>query len=367
MKKIFQKLFIKKDEVKEDSTYAEFWHWFTIHSPDFYEIIKNGIEVEQKFVGIFAPKLDQLDLNLNFLVGLDVDGDAELIFTPDGVLKYVIHAEDLVASAPAINNWKFKALKRAMTIDGFSIKSGDFKFNTENIHFYPQLLESYPDEINLVFVYDHYHVEAHKELLNGVYIFLDNYLGEELIMEKIDNIELQSKSKEMTDLISVDKLKDYLIWREKEFLEKYQQVNYDSQQDEWTLFEGTIEQNLPMLSVMNCHALAWDYKASHPWILVLIQKYEPKDELGLPDNDSYSVFESIQTDMESFLPESEGYIQIGTETVNGTRELFIACRDYRKPARKAKEIQQKYSPIVDVDFEIFKDKYWRTFNSYLIS
>ncbi len=366
MKKIFQKLFNKNENPLEDSPYSEFWNWFKLHSKEFHQIIKSGHEVEKRFVEDFALRLDQLDLQINFLVGLDADGDAELIFTPDGILKYVIHAEDLASSAPAISNWKFKALKRAMKINGFGVKSGDFYFNSENIQFYPNNQDQYPDEINLVFVYDQYHVEAHQELLNGVYIFLDNFLGEELIMEKIDHIELRGPGKDIDELISVEKLKDYIIWREKEFLEKYQQVNYNSLEDELTLFEGTVDQGIPMLSVINCKALEWEYKASHPWMLVIIQNYQPKDELGLPDDSSLNLFENIQSDMETLLPESAGYIQIGTETLDGRRELFIACREYRQATRMAKLIQQKYQQRMEIDFDIFKDKYWKTFNNYRI-
>ncbi|VTQ02634.1 hypothetical protein [Sphingobacterium daejeonense] len=47
-----------------------------------------------------------------------------------------------------------------------------------------------PDKIDLKFVYDHYHEESHDDILNGIFIFLDNFLGEETMIQCIDKIDV---------------------------------------------------------------------------------------------------------------------------------------------------------------------------------
>ena len=60
--------------------------------------------------------------------------------------------------------------------------------------------------------------------LNGVYMFLDIFLGELNVITSIDNINVASKRNFDQDLIPIHKLKDFLIWREKEFIEKYSEI-----------------------------------------------------------------------------------------------------------------------------------------------
>ena len=171
---------------------------------------------------------------MTFLVGLDDDQKSELIFTPDGRIQNVYWAERLANSSPRIPNWKFKALKPAANNANFAIKVHDLYFDRKNIKFFPVTHDAYPDKIDLTFVYDHYHQEAHQVILNGIYIFLDNFLGEETMIEYIDKIDITGPQKIHKELIPLDKLKEFVIWREKEFVEKYHDVRHDPSQDEFS-------------------------------------------------------------------------------------------------------------------------------------
>ncbi|VTQ02630.1 hypothetical protein [Sphingobacterium daejeonense] len=98
---------------KNNNTYQNFWNWFEIHAQEFYEIIKSGNQVEERFINVFAPELTKVEPEVFFLVGIEDDQKAELIFTPDGRIQNVLWAEKLANSAPEIPNWKFRALKPA--------------------------------------------------------------------------------------------------------------------------------------------------------------------------------------------------------------------------------------------------------------
>lgn len=346
------------------NSYHEFWHWFESRAQEFYDVIRSGKDVEEKFINIFAPELDSVEPRVFFLVGMDKDKKAELVFTPDGIIKNVLWAEKIVAAAPAIDNWKFRALKPESNNEDFAIRMHDLQFDKENIKFYPILHDNYPDKIDLMFVYDSYHEESREEILNGIFIFLDNYLGEETMIQCIDKIDVRGPLNLQEELIPLNKLVDYIKWREKEFVEKYQDVRHDSSDDRFSGFEGTVEGGKPILSTINTSVLDWDYKASHPWILVIMNAYDAETEAGFPNPETYEDISKLEEDLEAELPSIDGYIFLGSETVDGLRETFIACREFRKATEVMKRLLQKYQSQLNLSFDFFKDKYWQSFERY---
>ncbi len=363
--KVFDNL--KSRSQSNNEPYKQFWDWFKSHSQEFYEVIKSGQNVEENFINLFAEELTKVDPHIFFLVGLEEDQKAELIFTPDGRVQHVLWAEKITDSAPEIPNWKFRALKPASSNKDFAIRMHDMVFSKDNISFYPVVHENYPDKIDLMFVYESYHEESHQNILSGIFIFLDNFLGEETMINTIDKIDVRGPSPDIAELIPIDKLQDYLTWREKEFVEKYQDVRHDSSNDEYTGFEGTIEGDIPILSTFNTSILDWEFKASHPWILVVMTNYEPANEAGFPDNKTYEEIAELEDDIEKLIPDTEGYIYLGSETVDGIRETFVACREFRKPTEIMQKLQEKYKDTLDFTFEFYKDKYWQSFERYQVN
>ncbi|WFB62478.1 DUF695 domain-containing protein [Sphingobacterium sp. WM] len=349
-----------------DQDYQAFWDWFQTRSQEFYDVIKSGKNVEEDFIQQFAPVLDKMEPRVFFLVGIDQDKDAELVFTPDGIIKNVIWAEKLVQSSPKLAGWKFRALKPESNNEDFAIRMHDLQFDKSNIKFYPILHANYPDKIDLMFVYDSYHEESREEILSGIFIFLDNYLGEETMIQIIDKIDVRGPQNLQEELIQADKLLDYLHWREKEFVEKYQDVRHNSDDDRFSGFEGCLENGKPILSTINTSVLNWDYKASHPWILVVMNAYHSDSESGFPNPDTYDHIAEFEEELEKTLPSAEGYIFLGSETVDGLRETFIACREFRNVSMVMEKLIPKYQDRLELSYDFYKDKYWQTFERYRI-
>jgi hypothetical protein len=106
------------------------------------------------------------------------ENTVELILTADGDAKNIVFVEELVNMAPAIDGWKFTALKPALQLEDVSIEMSGYKFNGGNIYFYSNEFPEYPDEIDIVLIHNECKVDNKPEIVRGVYIFLDNYLGE---------------------------------------------------------------------------------------------------------------------------------------------------------------------------------------------
>lgn len=361
--KFLDKYFNKKKEEPIIKTNHDFWAWFKTKEKEFYQVLKENGDVENEFFNQLSPKLNQLKDGYWFLGGMLNDYMAELVITADGVVENIAFVEDLVNEAPHIAGWKFTALKPALDIKDITIKIGDFEFSSENLGFYANENPKYPDEIDISLVYKNYQEESKDIITQGVFIFLDNYLGELRTVAVIDAIEIIGKVKANKELIPIEKLNEYLKWREKEFREKYKGVRHNTENDNYVSLSAQLENGDPLIAIMNTDLLEWDATASHPWVMVIIIKYGG-DENGMPDDDTYQILNSIEDEIMKELKDFDGYLNVGRQTASNEREVYFACRDFRKPSKLMYRIQQDYKGIREINFEIYKDKYWRTFNRF---
>ncbi|MGE8380843.1 MAG: DUF695 domain-containing protein, partial [Sphingobacterium sp.] len=67
----FNNIFGKKEN-KKDSI-QEFWNWFAKNEQTFFQIVKNGDQIDQNFFSKLSPKIDALRKELYFLTGMYSD------------------------------------------------------------------------------------------------------------------------------------------------------------------------------------------------------------------------------------------------------------------------------------------------------
>lgn len=342
------------------NSYNDFWNWFFKHEKEFYKVVHNGENIDQGFFKKLSPKLDEIHDEIYFLAGMFDEHTAELILTPDGAIRNVFLVEELVAAAPEIKGWKFTALKPSSDIKDVSISMGDFEFNSDNLKFYPNLHKDYPDEIDLTIVYDDFIEDEKGVQTNGIYIFLDNFLGELHSITLIDSLKVVGKNDISEELIPIEKLKDYLIWREKEFIEKYQGIRHDTENDNYSSLEAKTKEGEIVLAIVNNDLVHWDKKASHPWVVSIEIPFDGSNNNGMPDNETYQLLDEIEDEIMLDLKDLDGYLNVGRETSSGKREIHFACKEFRKPPKVLNEIIKKYNKV-EVSYEIYKDKYWQSF------
>lgn len=346
-------------------SYEDFWSWFQTHEKAFFKAIKEHDNIEIDFFDKISPKLDELKEGFYFLAGMDSENVAELIITVDGAVANMIFAEELVSSAPKIEGWKFTALKPETDIKNVSINMAGYSFDCDNISFYVTDHQDFPDVIDITVVHKDTTEENKSEIANGIHIFLDNYLGELNYATAIDNLQIISPPEAPDNLIPIDKLKDYLVWRQKEFIEKYEDIRHDTESDNYAGFEAELESGKPMIAVINTDLLNWDSKASHPWILHIEIQYNEEGNSGMPDEEEYKTLDDIEDRIMQELKDSEGYLNVGRETADGVRDIYFACRDFRKPAKLLYQIQKEYVNTFPLTYYIYKDKYWQSFNRFI--
>ncbi|MFD2909589.1 DUF695 domain-containing protein [Flavobacterium ardleyense] len=351
----------KKEQI---NSYEEFWDWFKQNQKSFYEIVKSRKNIERDFFDKLSPKLAELKEGYFFLTGMFDDNTAELILTADGNAKNVVFVEELVNDAPQIEGWKITAHKRPVDIDNLAINMGDYSFSADNLYFYANDNAAYPDEIDIKVVHDDLNEENRNEVANGTYIFLDNYLGEIDFLTTIDNLKIIGKKEVEKELVPISKLKDFLNWRQKEFIEKYEGIRYDTEHDSFSLLEAELKSGNKLLAVVNTELLNWDSKASHPWVCIIIFKFDGKETNGMPNDHDYKLLNEIEDEMLEQLKDKEGNLNIGRQTAESERELYFACNDFRKASKVFYEFQLKYKDKFEIEIDIFKDKYWQSYEKF---
>lgn len=358
----FKRFFKKEIPIKSN---ADFWNWFVKNEKSFFKVVKEGGDISRLFFSELSPKLDALKTGCYFLVGMCDEDTAELILTADGDLKNIAFIENLVKEAPEIKGWKITALKPESGFENQGVEIDGYKFNKDTLHFYSNDLIDYPDEIDITITHPDLNEDNVVDITNGVYLFLDNALGELNAVSIIDNLNVVNTSQATEELVPIQKLKDFLIWREKEFIEKYEGLRHSTENDNYSAFEATTDSGLPLLAVVNTDLLQWDSKASHPWVVVLELEYKGMSNNGMPDEEAYTLLTTIEDEILLELKDSNGYLNIGRQTAESVRDIYFACSDFRKPSKVFYEIQTKYSDRLKISFDIYKDKYWQSFDRFL--
>ena len=352
-----------KETSDQNTSYQKFWTFFSENKETFFQVVKSHEDIEEKFLDIIAPELKSINEDLLYLTGMFDENTAELIITVDGNIKDIVYAEELIEAAPSLENWRFTALKPESDIKNTSITMEDFEFTKENIFFYSNDDENYPDEIDLTFIHEDLNDDNRNEIANGTFIFIDNYLGELNFLTQIDNFRIAGKGEAEKELIPIEKLKDYLNWREREFIDKHKGSKIQTNEDSFSLFEATLTNGFPLIATVNTDLLRWNKKASHPWISVLRIEYKGDDESGFPDNEDYEMLNAIEDEMLVDLKPEEGDLNIGRETAENLREIYFASKDFRKISKVLAETVRRYPEYI-ITFEIYKDKYWQSFERY---
>ncbi len=350
----------KKESIKN---YNDFWIWFNKYKNTFFNAVKKGNNIEQDFFDKLSPKLAELNDGYFFLTGMEGDDTAELVLSAEGAVKNIVFVEELVKAAPTIAGWKFTALKPALDIKDVNIKMANYDFNAESLSFYSNEHTEFPDEIDITIVHRDFNETDKSVIVNGTYIFIDHYIGELNSATLIDNLDVVGRGEAKKELIPIVKLKDFLIWRQKEFIERYEGTLQNTDDAEFSVLEAELESGNILIATINTEILNWKNKASHPWVITLTIEFDGKANNGMPDQETYQLLNTIEDKALADLKDHDGYLNIGRQTVSGVREVYFVCKDFRKPSKVLLGLSNEYAHM-KITFDIYKDKYWRSFDRF---
>jgi hypothetical protein len=358
----FRKLFKKKETVIE--TYQDFWHWFQQNEKQFFKATQTHKDVDRDALGPIMEKLQMLGDCFYCQLGMENDDTADLVITAEGDIKSFVFVDELIAAAPKIEGWTFTNLKPANGL-GFNIGMGDYSFSDETISFYENVLPQYPDEIDITLVHKDFNEDNKKLIIQGSFIYLETILGEYDAATIIDSVNVKGIEKGNKTLIPIEKLRDFLIWREKEFVEKYKGFRKSEEEgDEFRLLEAETKEGYPILAAINHTLLQWDAQPSHQWFLVIEAAYDGKENNGLPNKKMHELLNQFEDEIIELFQDTEGYLNLGRETGMNTKKLFFACKEFKNVSKMTSELIKKYESRLPMTYDIYKDKYWMTLNRF---
>jgi hypothetical protein len=345
---------------KPIKSYDDFWEWFVDHESKFHEIVRarDTARIEQDFFGPLGAKVRQINEGYFFLVGMLDDRTVDMIFTADGNPKNIVFVEELVAAAPAIPGWVFKSAKPPAAC--FGLKMNGITYDESSLSFYANDHESMPDLVDITLVHEAFSGAETGYAKNGAYIFLDNYLGELNFLANIDRLEFCAPAEAEKDAIPIEALPNYLETRASLFVEKYDGVRIFTDNDNYAALEWQTENGCPAIAIVNTDLLKWDKKASHPWMMVVTIPYDGSNNNGMPDSDTMEKMNRLEDAFREELKDVDGYLNIGRQTSENQRHIFFASIDFRQPSKVTYELQKRYRSGFDLEYEIFKDKYWQS-------
>lgn len=361
--------FFKKILGREDAPAGVegFWSWFLQQESAFFRTLKgkDNNRIHDKFIRRIMPRLQGLNPRFYCEAGMLDETMAELVITAEGDIKSFVWVEELMAAAPPLPNWKFTALKPAF--GSGSIRMNSLSFDSDNIQFFYREDPQYPDEINLILVHRDYGQADQEAITHGTLLFLDMFLGELNAATLIDHVEVGGAGPAGQQPVPMEKLRDFLAWKEKEFVEKYQGRRHDTEKDNYAALEGTDEDGFPSIAILNTDLLDWDARPSHPWMTVIGIDYEKTKGLagnGMPDSRHLELMGRMEDELTELLPDATGYLNLGRETYKGKRTIFLACKEFRQASKIIADLLTRYQKDLAGSYEIYKDKYWRTMNKY---
>ena len=359
---LITKLF--KNKNKPIQTHEEFWNWFNKNQRRFFKVIKNKEDINEMFFNELSSQLNQLRDDIFYVAGMHNENTAELILTADGDINNMAFIEDLILSGPKLDNWKFTNLKPALNIQDANIELAGYKFNEDSLYFYIDDPGKNIEEINIVIMHKEYTSKNKSQISNGTFIFLDNYIGELELVTQADHVKVIGFDEKNTDIKPINQLKSYLQERHKKFIEKYQDLTFSTEDDQFSSFTMKNKEDFEMLAIINTSILNQVKKPAYPWVSKFKIDYNGENNNGMPDSDTYEFMDRIEDDLMTELTEEAGYINIGRTTGVNRRTVYFVCKDFFKPSRIMSQVSKKYSKYFNTSNTIYIDKYWETFDKY---
>ncbi|HTF82825.1 MAG TPA: DUF695 domain-containing protein, partial [Cytophagales bacterium] len=321
----------------ETNDIAAFWEWFVANEARFYDTLKKDKEQTPEVLNEILEHVHKYHPNIYGLMGFYDDDTLEFVFTVDGIVKNIVFVDDLVAAAPMLDRWVFTSLKPQYGSFDFSITYYDFEFDKHKLKFFSSINEYYPDEISISLTHSDYrNPEDYPAILNGALIFLDNCLGELNTACRIDYFDLVPEDTvDQQDLIPIEKLESYLVWREKEFLQRYENSTYTFPKESFAVLEGE-QDDKPVVAVVNQAWADWPYKPLFSWLIRVEIKYAGNEE-GLPNQDQIQLIQELEDAVIERQNQSQICV-VGRVTSDHLSTLFIYSNEYKECSRSVYEL-----------------------------
>ncbi len=170
-----------------------FWNWFTLNK----ELLSPEVVTEEQ-IDVLDSKIQSMG-DFSWEIGYDEnEGKNFLVISPEGDKDMLEKTYEIINLAPKNINWvfyPFKQPKKWELIFDLFIEDEEVRFDAKNWEY---ILYKYPDNVYDIIIKMPEEFDTYKDYLyNAAIIALEGELGEEFVINRINEIEIvQSFNKE---------------------------------------------------------------------------------------------------------------------------------------------------------------------------
>lgn len=343
---------------QDDPGVHAFWKWFAANNKRYRHLELLSADAAHQKLDEIIDRLKLCNPRFKALIGRYDDSANEFAITADGEIALFVMVEDMIAAAPKIPGWKFTAHKPAVGFETISMEMFGRIFNKETVMFFPLLDDEYPDMVSIAFVHKDYDARDHEEFETATSIYIQNALGEMNVATLLDHYEVSGPPPDASELIPVQKLPDYLTWRQKEFVEKYDNNAIELPKDTFNTIEGEDEDGNVMMAIAVASYEEWPHKPAFPWLVAVQMEYAAAEN-GLPDEPLLQKLHDTEDAIISLLTKDLQTLYVASRTYSGFRTTYFYSKNFRDASRRLHEHLATYNGEVKISFFVERDKYWQ--------
>jgi hypothetical protein len=344
-------------------TPGSFWQWFSKNQDHFDQLNETNAEEAPARLNEIVEELKKYDPWFKALLGKYDDTSSELVITADGDIALFVKVEQFIEQAPALTGWRFTAHKPPLGFDEISIEMHGKTFSVDTVNFYPLIDPVYPDRVSIVFTHNEYDESKAEDFQTAASIYIQNALGELNTATEIDHYDIRSEPGDKSIMIPVAKLNDYLTWRAKEFVEKYDHASIKLPEELFYTIEGQDASGNIMMAIAVASYEHWDYKPVYCWWIRIEMEYA-EAENGLPAPGTLQLLQDTEEKAVQLLTRQAGIIYTASKTFRGCRTIYFYAKNYRDSSLLLYDFCEKAGGELELGFFIEKDKYWQNMEEF---
>ncbi|MCR9250850.1 MAG: hypothetical protein NXI20_10510 [bacterium] len=196
--------------MSKQSKSEKVWSWFQENSKRLESFPTLEESKQEQLENEFLKHIHAFNDGLFFEVDEEENGYA-LTITAEGDADLFSHVEELVASAPKVENWTIHNLRQPLGTEVVS-EYEDLLFDPEETVFIPLVNEQDPFAVGIEVCYDDYTKQKHDEWLIGTFMMLDTVIGEKATALDIDYVSVRDTPKDIEnmDYYAVAEIGEYI-------------------------------------------------------------------------------------------------------------------------------------------------------------
>jgi len=197
-----------------------FWNWFQDNNQTIKNLIHETAQNQKQICYWLSKHLGYYSRDLDFMIVFPKKENqkTELIITANGNPEYFNQVIELINNAPVLKHWKFTAFIQPIANINEIINGLDEPYifqeitlKTSEIKFLPLNYDDKIKKLDIIIYLKNYKIHCNTKILQqAIYIILQDLLGEKVLYQNINFVQLAQMTNNNNELIELYDLQLYI-------------------------------------------------------------------------------------------------------------------------------------------------------------